>query len=79
MIATGSVFSTHCIRTKLNCRKICDSSIGGSEEGKTKYGEKEVEHLVSQNATPSKQRGSLPPVFTEQGVAAVSGVIKRAV
>ena len=43
--------------------------------------EKEVEHLVSQNAIPSKQSlgGSLPLVFTEQGVAAVSGVIKRAV
>ena len=43
--------------------------------------EKEVEYLVSQNAIPSKQSlgGSLPLVFTEQGVAAVSGVIKRAV
>ena len=40
--------------------------------------EKEVEHLVSQNAIPSKQSlwGSLPLVFTVQGVAAVSGVIK---
>ncbi|MBP9185622.1 MAG: ORF6N domain-containing protein [Bacteroidia bacterium] len=39
----------------------------------------EVEHLVSQNAIPSKQSlgGSLPLVFTEQGVAAVSGVIKN--
>lgn len=40
--------------------------------------EKEVDYLVSQNAIPSKQSlgGSLPLVFTEQGVAAVSGVIK---
>lgn len=40
--------------------------------------ENEVEYLVSQNAIPSKQSlgGSLPLVFTEQGVAAVSGVIK---
>lgn len=40
--------------------------------------EDEVEYLVSQNAIPSKQKlgGSLPLVFTEQGVAAVSGVLK---
>jgi hypothetical protein len=40
--------------------------------------EKEVDSMVSQNAIPSKQSlgGSLPLVFTEQGVAAVSGVIK---
>lgn len=40
--------------------------------------EKEIEHLVSQNAIPSKQSlgGHLPLVFTEQGVAAVSGVIR---
>jgi hypothetical protein len=40
--------------------------------------EKEVDIMVSQNAIPSKQSlgGSLPLVFTEQGVAAVSGVIK---
>lgn len=40
--------------------------------------EKEVVYLVSQNAIPSKQSlgGSSPLVFTEQGVAAVSGVIK---
>lgn len=39
----------------------------------------EIENLVSQNAIPSKQSlgGSLPLVFTEQGVAAVSGVIKN--
>lgn len=38
----------------------------------------EVDYMVSQNAIPSKQSlgGSLPLVFTEQGVAAVSGVIK---
>ena len=41
--------------------------------------EKEVDYMVSQNAIPSKQSlgGSLPLVFTEQGVAAVSGVIKN--
>jgi len=40
--------------------------------------EEEVEKLVSQNAIPSKQSlgGYLPYVFTEQGVAAVSGVLK---
>lgn len=40
--------------------------------------EREVVYLVSQNAIPSKQSlgGSSPLVFTEQGVAAVSGVIK---
>ncbi|MBF0230080.1 MAG: ORF6N domain-containing protein [Desulfamplus sp.] len=40
--------------------------------------ENEVQALVSQNAIPSKQHlgGSLPYVFTEQGVAAVSAVIK---
>ncbi len=40
--------------------------------------ENEVDLLVSQNAIPSKQSlgGSLPYVFTEQGVAAVSGVLK---
>jgi hypothetical protein len=40
--------------------------------------EKEIEYLVSQNAIPSKQSlgGHLPLVFTEQGVAAVSGVIR---
>lgn len=39
---------------------------------------KEIDYMVSQNAIPSKQSlgGSLPFVFTEQGVAAVSGVIK---
>lgn len=43
----------------------------------------EVEIMVSQNAIPSKQHlgGSLPYVFTEQGVAAISSVLtsKRAV
>ncbi len=40
--------------------------------------ENEVDFMVSQNAIPSKQSfgGSLPFVFTEQGVAAVAGVIK---
>ena len=40
--------------------------------------EKEIEYLVSQNAIPSKQSlgGLLPLVFTEQGVAAVSGLIR---
>lgn len=38
----------------------------------------EVNLLVSQNAIPSKQQlgGYLPYVFTEQGVAAVSAIIK---
>lgn len=38
----------------------------------------EIEYLVSQNAIPSRKvlGGSLPFVFTEQGVAAVSGIIK---
>lgn len=41
--------------------------------------ENEVDVLVSQNAIPSKQSlgGYLPYVFTEQGVAAVSGVLKN--
>lgn len=40
--------------------------------------ENEVDSLVSQNAIPSKQNlgGHLPYVFTEQGVAAVAGVLK---
>lgn len=40
--------------------------------------EQEVDTLVSQNAIPSKQSlgGHLPYVFTEQGVAAVSAVLK---
>lgn len=40
--------------------------------------EKEVDMLVSQNAIPSRQSlgGYLPYVFTEQGVAAVSAVLK---
>lgn len=39
--------------------------------------EDEVEFMVSQNAIPSKQHlgGSLPYVFTEQGVAAISSVL----
>ena len=38
----------------------------------------EVDLLVSQNAIPSKQQlgGYMPFVFTEQGVAAVSAIIK---
>ena len=37
----------------------------------------EAEYMVSQNAIPSKQHlgGSLPYVFTEQGVASISGVL----
>lgn len=37
----------------------------------------EVDNMVSQNATPSRQSlgGSLPYAFTEQGVAAISSVI----
>ena len=40
--------------------------------------EHEVKFMVSQNAIPSKQHlgGYLPYVFTEQGVAALSGVLK---
>ena len=40
--------------------------------------ETEIEYMVSQNAIPSNQSlgGSFPLVFTEQGVGAVSGVIK---
>ena len=40
--------------------------------------EKEVELMVSQNAIPSKQHlgGSLPLVFTEQGVSMLSTVLK---
>lgn len=43
-----------------------------------KLTKEEVELLVSQNAIPSKQSlgGTFPYVFTEQGVAAVSGIIK---
>ena len=38
----------------------------------------EVDAMVSQNAIPSKQQlgGSLPYVFTELGIAALSGVLK---
>ena len=41
--------------------------------------DEEVDSLVSQNAIPSKKYlgGSRPYVFTEQGVAAVSAVIKN--
>ena len=40
--------------------------------------ETEVDFMVSQNATPSRQHfgGSLPYAFTEQGVASLSGVLK---
>jgi hypothetical protein len=40
--------------------------------------EKEVDFMVSQNAIPSKQYlgGSLPLVFTEQGVSMLSAVLK---
>jgi len=39
--------------------------------------ENEVENMLSQNAIPSRKQlgGSLPYVFTEQGVAAVSAAI----
>jgi len=39
----------------------------------------EVEIMVSQNAIPSKQHlgGNLPYVFTEQGVASISGVLSN--
>ncbi|MCD4819293.1 MAG: ORF6N domain-containing protein [Candidatus Cloacimonetes bacterium] len=39
--------------------------------------EEEVDFLLSQNAIPSKKQlgGSLPYVFTEQGVASISGVL----
>jgi len=39
--------------------------------------EEEIEFMVSQNAIPSKQHlgGSLPFVFTEQGVATISSVL----
>ena len=39
----------------------------------------EVDVMVSQNAIPSKQHlgGSLPYVFTEQGVASISGVLSN--
>jgi hypothetical protein len=39
--------------------------------------EEEAELMVSQNAIPSKQSlgGSMPYVFTEQGVAAISAVL----
>ena len=40
--------------------------------------EEEVNFMVSQNVIPSKQYlgGSLPYVFTEQGVAMLSGVLR---
>jgi len=40
--------------------------------------ESEVDYMVSQNAIPSRKYlgGSLPYVFTEQGVASLSGVLK---
>ncbi|MGB5791943.1 ORF6N domain-containing protein, partial [Poseidonibacter sp.] len=43
--------------------------------------ESEVEFMVSQNAIPSKQHlgGSLPLVFTEQGVSSLSSVLKSKV
>jgi len=39
--------------------------------------EEEVDHMVSQNAIPSRGHlgGALPYVFTEQGVAGISGVL----
>lgn len=43
-----------------------------------KLNKKEVDFMVSQNAIPSKKHlgGNLPYVFTEQGVAMLSSVIK---
>lgn len=40
--------------------------------------ENEVEYMVSQNAIPSKQHlgGSLPLVFTEQGVSMLATVLR---
>ena len=40
----------------------------------------EVDFMVSQNAIPSRKHlgGSLPYVFTEQGVASLAGVLKSA-
>ena len=40
--------------------------------------EAEADFMVSQNAIPSKKHlgGSLPYVFTEQGVASLSGVLR---
>lgn len=40
--------------------------------------ESEVDFMVSQNAIPSRKHlvGSLPYVFTEQGVASLAGVLK---
>lgn len=42
--------------------------------------EAEVEFMVSQNAIPSRKHlgGSLPFVFTEQGVASLAGVLRSA-
>jgi hypothetical protein len=42
--------------------------------------ESEVDFMVSQNAIPSRKHlgGSLPYVFTEQGVASLAGVLKNA-
>jgi hypothetical protein len=42
--------------------------------------ESEVDFMVSQNAIPSRKHlgGSLPYVFTEQGVASLAGVLKSA-
>ncbi len=39
--------------------------------------EEEVDYMVSQNAIPSKKHlgGSMPYVFTEQGVAAISSIL----
>lgn len=39
--------------------------------------DQEVDYMVSQNAIPSRQYlgGSMPYVFTEQGVAAISSVL----
>ncbi|MFC1761211.1 ORF6N domain-containing protein [Planctomycetota bacterium] len=40
--------------------------------------ETEIDYMVSQNAIPSRKHlgGSLPYVFTEQGVASLSGVLR---
>jgi len=58
-------------QVKRNANRFPDDFVFQLTEG-------EVDSLVSQNAIPSKQSlgGYLPYVFTEQGVAAVSAVLK---
>lgn len=58
-------------QVKRNAKRFPDDFVFQLNDG-------EVDFLVSQNAIPSKQSlgGYLPLVFTEQGVAAVSAVLK---